>query len=235
MHSHADFTLPSYPGRDQLARPGRDDRGHRQLRLLAGAAGRRSGAGRRAARRVPRARARTSTGRGGSFGEYLDRLDAAQPAVNAIPLVGHGMLRLAVVGAEDRPATAAELDRDARRRRRRRWPTGAWGMSTGLVYPPGLVRRHRRGRRGRRGAASRSTACTPATSATRTTAWPTRCTRRSRSAGGSASGSRCRTSRRPGGTTTVAPRRRWRSSTTRGPRACASTRTPTRTRPAARS
>ena len=52
-----------------------------------------------------------------SFGEYLARLDAARPAVNVIPLVGHGMLRLAVVGAEERAATPAELDRmrDGRR------------------------------------------------------------------------------------------------------------------------
>ena len=71
-----------------------------------------------------------------TFGEYLARLDLARPAVNAIQLVGHGMLRLAVVGPEERAATAAELD-GMREAATQALADGAWGMSTGLVYPPG--------------------------------------------------------------------------------------------------
>ena len=109
MHSHADFTLPSYPGAINSLSPGRDHGDHRQLRLFARAAGRRPG--------LAAEQRAECHGLGPdlewawrSFGEYLARLDAARPAVNVIPLVGHGMLRLAVVGAEERAATPAELD-----------------------------------------------------------------------------------------------------------------------------
>ena len=44
-----------------------------------------------------------------SFGEFLDRFQAARPAVNVAPLVGHHALRISAMGMEDRPATAAEL------------------------------------------------------------------------------------------------------------------------------
>ncbi len=71
-----------------------------------------------------------------TFGEYLERLDAAHPAVNAITLVGHGMVRMSVVGAEDRTATTTELA-TMRAAVADALDAGAWGMSTGLVYPPG--------------------------------------------------------------------------------------------------
>ena len=71
-----------------------------------------------------------------SFGQFLDRLDAARPAVNCIPLVGHGMVRMAVIGSDDRPASAAEIDA-MRRAASEAIRDGAWGLSTGLVYPPG--------------------------------------------------------------------------------------------------
>lgn len=71
-----------------------------------------------------------------SFGQFLDRLDAARPAVNCIPLVGHGMVRMAVIGSDDRPASPAEIDA-MRRAASEAIGDGAWGLSTGLVYPPG--------------------------------------------------------------------------------------------------
>ena len=46
------------------------------------------------------------------------------------------MLRLAVVGPEERAATPAELD-GMREAATQALADGAWGMSTGLVYPPG--------------------------------------------------------------------------------------------------
>ena len=71
-----------------------------------------------------------------SFRQYLKALELAGGAINIAPLVGHGALRLAVMGLADRPATAKELARmerllDAALR------AGAHGLSTGLVYPPG--------------------------------------------------------------------------------------------------
>ncbi|RKN04443.1 N-acyl-D-amino-acid deacylase family protein [Streptomyces radicis] len=69
-------------------------------------------------------------------GEYLDRLDRGI-AVNACYLVPQGSVRMLVMGWENRPPTAAELDRQ------REWVAagmreGAVGMSSGLTYVPGM-------------------------------------------------------------------------------------------------
>lgn len=71
-----------------------------------------------------------------SFRQYLKALELAGGAINIAPLVGHGALRLAVMGLAQRLATEKELARmerllDAALR------AGAHGLSTGLVYPPG--------------------------------------------------------------------------------------------------
>ncbi|MGI6294931.1 MAG: N-acyl-D-amino-acid deacylase family protein [Armatimonadota bacterium] len=68
--------------------------------------------------------------------DYLTALEKRPIGVNFITLVGHGNLREAAVGLEDRPATTEELARmrelaaDAMR-------AGAFGISTGLIYAPG--------------------------------------------------------------------------------------------------
>jgi N-acyl-D-amino-acid deacylase len=135
MHSHADFTLPSYPAAINSLAQGVTTEvigncGYSPAPLAADPA-------------LAAEQRAECHGLGPdldwawrSFGEYLARLDAAQPAVNVIPLVGHGMLRLAVVGAEERAATPAELD-GMRTAAAMALAEGAWGMSTGLVYPPG--------------------------------------------------------------------------------------------------
>lgn len=69
-------------------------------------------------------------------GGYLDRLDAGI-AVNAAYLVPQGTVRALVCGWEDRPATAAELDR-MRRLVAEGLAQGAVGMSSGLTYAPGM-------------------------------------------------------------------------------------------------
>jgi N-acyl-D-amino-acid deacylase len=71
-----------------------------------------------------------------SVGEYLARIDRGA-AVNAAYLVPHGTVRLAVLGQENRPPTAAELQRmaelvEAGLRE------GAVGLSAGLTYTPGM-------------------------------------------------------------------------------------------------
>ncbi len=71
-----------------------------------------------------------------SFGEYLDVLDAARPAVNCFPLVGHTPLRMMAMGMTDRRPRPAELDA-MRAGLREALHAGAWGMSTGLSYAPG--------------------------------------------------------------------------------------------------
>ena len=70
-----------------------------------------------------------------SFAQYLDALRAIRPAVNVAHFVGHGALRIAAMGFEHRPASEADVESMA-------WlladalDAGAFGFSTGLVYPP---------------------------------------------------------------------------------------------------
>ncbi|MBM3740419.1 MAG: D-aminoacylase [Acidobacteria bacterium] len=67
---------------------------------------------------------------------FLQKLAAARPAVNAGLLTGHGSVRSAVMGSENRLATPAELDR-MRAIVRQAMLDGAFGISTGLFYVPG--------------------------------------------------------------------------------------------------
>lgn len=71
-----------------------------------------------------------------SFGEYLDTMQAARPAVNVAALVGHGTLRLCTMEDPGRPATEDEI-RGLRRLAREALEEGAIGLSTGLEYAPG--------------------------------------------------------------------------------------------------
>lgn len=68
--------------------------------------------------------------------EYFQRLDAAPAAINRLFLVGHGRLRGNVLGGAGRPATPKEVDAMAEQLARA-LADGAWGLSTGLMYPPG--------------------------------------------------------------------------------------------------
>lgn len=78
--------------------------------------------------------------RGGGTYEDLDRyraqLEGHGISVNAAPLVSHGNVRAHAMGLEERAPTASELEQmcglvDAA------LAQGAFGLSTGLVYPPG--------------------------------------------------------------------------------------------------
>jgi N-acyl-D-aspartate/D-glutamate deacylase len=71
-----------------------------------------------------------------TFGEYLETVRRAGVGVNVVPLVGHGTVRLAVLGNERRPPTEDELT-TMRTHVDEAMRAGAFGMSTGLVYPPG--------------------------------------------------------------------------------------------------
>ncbi len=70
-----------------------------------------------------------------TFGEYLDRLDKGV-ANNVAPLVGHGTVRSCVMDLEERAPTAGELE-DMKGLVADAMADGAFGMSSGLVYPPG--------------------------------------------------------------------------------------------------
>ena len=74
---------------------------------------------------------------GWRFSQFLDILEQVQPAINVVPLVGHGTLRIAAMGIDNRPADfedrlrMRDLLEEAMR-------AGAFGLSSGLVYVPGV-------------------------------------------------------------------------------------------------
>jgi N-acyl-D-amino-acid deacylase len=67
---------------------------------------------------------------------YADAVDAARPAVNLAPQVGHSALRLAVLGGAERAPEPAELERMGGMLAEAA-AQGVWGFSTGLIYAPG--------------------------------------------------------------------------------------------------
>jgi N-acyl-D-amino-acid deacylase len=71
-----------------------------------------------------------------SVPEYLEALQKQPKTVNLAPLIGHGTLRTAIVGHEDRPPTTDELTR-MKDCLAEGLEAGAVGLSTGLYFVPG--------------------------------------------------------------------------------------------------
>ncbi len=71
------------------------------------------------------------------YAEYCEAVSGLDLAVNLAPLVGHGSIRAGVIGMEDRPATPEELDQ-MRHAADRAFSEGAFGLSSGLIYTPGV-------------------------------------------------------------------------------------------------
>ena len=68
--------------------------------------------------------------------DTFDALEAAPASVNFATFVGHGSIRGLVVGEDDRPATEEELNL-MREQVRLAMESGAFGLSSGLIYAPG--------------------------------------------------------------------------------------------------
>ncbi len=68
---------------------------------------------------------------------WLEKLDALPKSINIGAFVGQGAVRAAVVGLANRPASAEELEK-MRGLVRQDMLDGAFGMSTGLFYVPGV-------------------------------------------------------------------------------------------------
>lgn len=135
MHSHADFTLPSYPEAINSLSQGVTTEvigncGWSPAPLSAEHSDRRESWIQVASALGPDLQWSWS-----SFDDFLGALEESRPAVNCVPLVGHSALRTAVFGIEDRPPTSQELTlmlallEEA-------LSAGAFGLSSGLVYPP---------------------------------------------------------------------------------------------------
>jgi N-acyl-D-amino-acid deacylase len=70
-----------------------------------------------------------------SFGSYLKAIDRSRPAVNVVPLIGHTTLRAKHVADLDREASEAEISL-MRNELIGALDDGAFGLSTGVYYPP---------------------------------------------------------------------------------------------------
>ncbi|MCK8786647.1 D-aminoacylase [Roseomonas sp. NAR14] len=75
-----------------------------------------------------------------SFADYARAFEAERSALNAVALVGHTTLRAREMGDGElgRAATDAEAAR-MKARLKRSLEEGAWGLSTGLWYPPAIA------------------------------------------------------------------------------------------------
>lgn len=72
-----------------------------------------------------------------SYKEYLEEVEKYQPMLNTAALVGHGSLRVAVTGFDDRKLTPQEMEK-MEDLLAECLEQGAFGMSSGLIYPPGI-------------------------------------------------------------------------------------------------
>ena len=72
-----------------------------------------------------------------TLGEYCERVNIQGTAVNLIPLTGHGNIRSSVMGYDPRPPGREEMNRMLELLRQS-LEEGSRGISTGLVYPPGV-------------------------------------------------------------------------------------------------
>lgn len=71
-----------------------------------------------------------------SYAQYMEAVDAAKPAARFVGLVGHGTIRMNVMGNDNREPTADEL-RQMQDILAQCMEEGAKGLSFGLIYPPG--------------------------------------------------------------------------------------------------
>ena len=134
MHSHADFTLPILPTADSLVRQG----------ITAAVVGQCGGT---PAPLLDDTRAQVIARRKSddnplpwdewsTYESYLNTLREVGTSINVVPLVGQGTVRAAVMGYS---ADAASDEQIARMQAEvvAAMESGAIGLSTGLIYPPG--------------------------------------------------------------------------------------------------
>jgi len=69
--------------------------------------------------------------------EFYAALEKAGPSLNVAPLAPHGVLRFAAMGMESRPPSAEQMEH-MKELLEEALAAGAIGLSTGLIYPPGM-------------------------------------------------------------------------------------------------
>lgn len=134
IHTHADFSLPTHPSASSMVRQG-------VTTVVVGNCGFSPfpvGPGDHAdqLRQATAIFGRELDWQWRDLAGYAEHLAEIGIAVNVAPLVGHGALRIAVMGYERRDATRRELA-DMCALADESMSAGAFGMSSGLIYPPG--------------------------------------------------------------------------------------------------
>lgn len=71
-----------------------------------------------------------------SFGEYLDEVKKANPAVRIESLICHGTIRMCAMGNDNRKPNSSKLKK-MKELMAKSMEEGAKGFSLGLIYPPG--------------------------------------------------------------------------------------------------
>lgn len=71
------------------------------------------------------------------FSKYLNAVQKLDLGINIGYFVGHGTIRIAVMGMDNRPPSKDELEH-MKDFTREAMESGAFGLSSGLIYPPGV-------------------------------------------------------------------------------------------------
>ncbi len=134
MHSHADFVLPGLPTADSKVHQGFT------LEVV-------GNCGASPAPLIPERRREVISASAltlpplrwdwTSFRSYLERLREVGTSINVAPLLGHGTVRILAMGMSDAVPSPAEL-RAMQAEVCRAMDEGAVGLSTGLIYAPGV-------------------------------------------------------------------------------------------------
>jgi N-acyl-D-amino-acid deacylase len=134
MHSHADFVLPGLPTADSKVHQGftLEVVGNCGASPAPLTPARRQDVIDTSALTLPPLRWDWT-----SFRSYLDGLSRDGCSINVAPLVGHGTLRILAMGPSDGRPTADQLG-DMQAAVRQAMAEGALGLSTGLIYAPGV-------------------------------------------------------------------------------------------------
>jgi N-acyl-D-amino-acid deacylase len=69
--------------------------------------------------------------------DYIERVERQGTSLNIAPMVGHGTIRMNIIGYENRSPTDSEM-KEMKKLIKQSMEEGAWGMSTGLIYPPSV-------------------------------------------------------------------------------------------------
>lgn len=135
IHSHLDLQLPFQPLAENVVRQGVTTvvGGNCGFAWVPKAEGKSLLSGYLAALGIDDAKPRWKT-----MGDYHQAIEDKGTSVNLVMLAPHGMIREAVMGHREGRPSPSEMGQ-MKALLQGALSDGAWGMSTGLVYPPGIL------------------------------------------------------------------------------------------------